>query len=402
MAYEFKVAKLPPNPTKDDIKREIERLSAIKIDAKNDDTALKVILNSVYGVAGFVNFVAYHREVAQSITKESEMMIKFTMQCFNDYFKEVWPTDYDTHKKMGIEEINTIAPYNVVNYADTDSVFLVLDRVYETSNYPKRFIDFVNELYDIRLKKYMHDKLEGYINKHHGLLKKPNGDFAMILELEQICESVLWVAKKKYIKNPIYIDGAEFKPLEKIQVKGLELNQSSTPKFIRERLPEFIKYIMTIKGKNMSPHIATLTKMLRNVQEEFGTIELEQISKTERVGDYNKFVATTKGKIVLNPNCKPHVAGAAFFNFLIDKYGLKNKYDYIRSGDKVCYYYTLNNPISEVFAFIPGNFPNEFAPKIDKEVQFEKVFLGPLNNVTKALGMPKLKASLTVMPRLEW
>jgi hypothetical protein len=70
-----------------------------------------------------------------------------------------------------------------------------------------------------------------------------------------------------------------------------------------------------------------------------------------------------------------------------------NKYSRIKSGDKVKFYYTTGNQL-DVFAFLPGSFPIEIAPKVDYEIQFEKMILEPLNKLIKILGYEPLSSNL--------
>ncbi len=395
----LKIATLPDNPTKEDIQKEIERLGNYKTDAKNEDQAVKVILNSVYGVAGFPSFIGYNRDVAQSITKESEMLIKYTINCFNEFFRLHWHNQAEIHKVLGISDVKEVN-YDVVNYADTDSIFLVLDRVYKDSGYTGTFIDFALNIKNNGLDAYIEKKLEDFVIQKHGIPRKPNGDPALVLELEQICDSVLWVAKKKYIKNYIYEGGVTFNPLDKIQVKGLELNQSATPKYVREKLMEFVKFILS-SGQRID--IKKLTSMLASVKAEFSTLSIEHICRVERVGDYQKFIINDTTALEIGKDCKPHVRGAAYYNYLCRKHNLLSKYTLIKSSEKVSTYYTKNDDINDTFAFPVGSpFDPTLSPKIDKDIQFEKVFLAPINNILKVMNVPVLTSELMIYPSFTW
>jgi predicted HAD superfamily hydrolase len=70
----------------------------------------------------------------------------------------------------------------------------------------------------------------------------------------------------------------------------------------------------------------------------------------------------------------------------------KSKYNIIKKGDKVKFYYTADD---SVFAFLPNEFPLEFAPKMDIDLQFEKMVLEPLNRIIAASGYPKVSGALT-------
>lgn len=71
----------------------------------------------------------------------------------------------------------------------------------------------------------------------------------------------------------------------------------------------------------------------------------------------------------------------------------KSKYNKIRTRDKVKFYDTMD-PKYEVFAFLPGKFPLEFAPKIDYNSQFKKQVLVPINKVMNIMKYADLTPDL--------
>ena len=71
----------------------------------------------------------------------------------------------------------------------------------------------------------------------------------------------------------------------------------------------------------------------------------------------------------------------------------KNKYKLIGNGEKLKIY-NCKTPISEVFAYLPGEHPYEIAPKVDYDTQFEKCMIDPLNRVLKAIGLQTLDTNL--------
>ena len=68
-----------------------------------------------------------------------------------------------------------------------------------------------------------------------------------------------------------------------------------------------------------------------------------------------------------------------------------SKYALLKSGDKCKWYYVSED---EVFAFVPDNFPVEFAPPMNMDIQFEKMLLSPLNRIVVALGYPEFPSTL--------
>jgi CTP:phosphocholine cytidylyltransferase-like protein len=59
----------------------------------------------------------------------------------------------------------------------------------------------------------------------------------------------------------------------------------------------------------------------------------------------------------------------------------------------VLYYYT-DDARCEYFSFVQGMYPEEFAPACNRDKQFEKVFLGPLNNIIGPIGIDPIKSDM--------
>lgn len=426
MSYSFKWAELPANPSKDDITREIARLEVLKADQANMDSALKININSSYGVLGLVSFICYNKDVAQTITMQSENLLKTTITYFDDYFIKVLPTKTDLLKQLGVSEVpeamkKSFSNYKsddprleafdawykasdrrAVNYADTDSLFIVFDAWYKVSDQKLTINKWFELLYELDFKKYLEDKMTEYCNDFNAFTHRPDGKPSLMLELENICYSVLMTSKKHYIKNISWGKGKEFKPRENLVIKGLEANKSATPSFCRTKLKEMINYIME-HGNNIDEY--KLSVMIKNIKEQFKKVNIEEICKTERVGDYDKFVANDTTFLEFRPNAGAHVKGAGFYNYSLYRQTdeMKAKYQHISLGTKVRWYYTkIKSDVVDSFSFHPGSYPEEFAPPIDYDIQFEKNFLNPLNTILLAMGIKQLDPEQVYFAGFGW
>jgi DNA polymerase elongation subunit (family B) len=417
---EFEYARLSENPTREQIENEIERLKGLIVDYKNKNSALKIILNSIYGVAGYKNFICYDRDVAESITLQSQDLIKYTIRIYNEFFKDEWHKLHDLHTILGITKVPEIK-HDVINYADTDSVFAVLRGVIDSTDFIEngtldlseytgrktipeindqdaRRVDFVLTINKVALKKYIDKRLFDYIDKYHGFQTKTSGDQSLNLDMEQICKSVLWVKKKKYIKDPTWEEGKFMMSMSSMQVKGLELNQSSIPQFVRGKLKDVVEYLMETGGKIDTN---TLLTMLRAVKAEFTTVPTQNICRVERISNYEKWIINDVTNLEFVAGVKPHVKGAAYHNYLLKNSEYMNRYGLIKSGTKAHWYYSKGG-LTESFAFLTGEMPQEIAPQINMDLQYEKIFLGPLNNIFKAIGIPNLNAGLNLFQSFNW
>ena len=111
------------------------------------------------------------------------------------------------------------------------------------------------------------------------------------------------------------------------------------------------------------------------------------------ISDYKKFVLDDIESMSLNKGCPIHVRAGAYHNYLLQQNNLKGKYELITAGNKVKWYHSADE-FCNVFAYRPGNFPAEFAPKIDLERQFQASILDPLNRIIIPAGLPPLNPSL--------
>lgn len=375
---------------KEELEAEIERLSELRTIQSNKNLNYKKILNSTYGVFGFTKFILYNRQVAESITIQSSHVIRYTILFFNRYFKYRWYTLTHVHKALGITKAPQI-DFNVINYADTDSVFVMFGRVIDTTDYKGTLKNFIFTLNEMDLNESIHKMLIQYISIYNGYQHKLDGDKSMDLTFEQISWNILWTSKKKYVKNVCWSDGNDFEPMTQIEVKGLEINKSSSPKFVRDRLKDTVYFILKM-GDNID--VGELVNYVKGIKSQFELAPIEDISISQRVNGYEKYVIKAENDEFEYVKGIPiGVRACSVYNNELMKSKVKNKYSRIKSGTKVQYYFS-DDPRSDVFAFITGDPCPEimFSCAIDK--QFDALFLSPLNKIITAIGLEPLTPSL--------
>lgn len=375
----------------DDIKNEIERLEYIKRLKKNEEQSLKILINSIYGVFGTTYFIGYNPDIAESVTLQGQSIIKYTIKKINSYFKDIWHTDNELHQKLNLNSVFKIED-NVVIYSDTDSVFISFDSVLKSCDYQKDPVDFILNIYKYRLKEYLNKSFKLYSKAY-------KTDCLLDLEFEKISESVLFLGKKNYILNIAYKEpGVRFESLTNIVPVGVEFQRSVYPSYIRNIFHELSKYILK-EGNNLN--IRNLLKMISNYKKEFKQRDIDDICFNVKISDYEKYVLDDKESLNIRKGTPIHIKAAAVHNLLINrskKY--KNKYNLIKSGDKVRYYYTLNNPYCDVFGFVSGVFPVEIAYSVDYDTQFDKIVLNPINRYVTALGYDPISSNLSFVNKL--
>lgn len=213
-------------------------------------------------------------------------------------------------------------------------------------------------------------------------------------ELEKISESIINIAKKKYIQHILWEEGIEFDRLTYYQPKGVELVRSSTPLFARDKIPKVIEYLFS---KPDTFNIKELLSIIKGLRKEFELGDIDAISMQSSCNKYKEKVIDDKDKLTFVSGAHFGVKAAAHHNFLLyNEESLHTKYEYLKSGDKIKYYY-CNNELNPIFAFKRGEFPIEIAPDIDYDTQFQKAILSPINSVIKPLGLPLINKRLSVV-----
>jgi len=249
-------------------------------------------------------------------------------------------------------------------------------------------LDFIHGIDAFRYGYYFKNCLEEYAGSY-GV--KNREDF----ELERVSESIINLAKKKYIQHIVYEDGIPYDRLTYIFPKGVELVRSSTPSFAREKIAEIVKYLFAHPDDF---NIKDLLKLVKNLRKEFELADVDDICMQSSCSNYDSKVLEDKTKLEFVSGAHFAVKSAAYYNYLLHQNkGLQSKYEFIKSGTKIKYYYCKNKKINDMFAFIRGSYPIEFAPEIDYDEQFLKSILSPINSIIEPLGMPEITKRLSVI-----
>lgn len=398
----YKHSNLSDNPTTDEIRAEIDRLKSLKSLAKNEEQGLKILLNSFYGALGFTKFTCYNSSVAQSVTLQGQEQIKYMGKLLNKYFREHWHKDKKAHEYLQIS--NVVACENdVLTYIDTDSNYVSLDEPYRNCQTDLSFKDFAVLLYNYRLTGIIERGLMKFAERYNAPYLDSDGKPYQEFELETISHSGLWLRKKKYALDLWWMPGAsdengllpdggiEYESGNKIKITGLEIVKGDTPKFVREKLKDMVKFIIMEKGKlDMKQFVGEIKK----IKDEYKVADVNDICITKKANGLEKYILDDKKSLEFASKTPIQIRAAGTYNYMLGKSKYGGKYQRINSGDKIKYYYVDSNKSDDVFAFLPGSFPVEFAPEIDYDYMFKKVFIDPINRFITAMGYKELNQNL--------
>ena len=395
--------------------------------------ALKLVINGAYGAFANQFFCFFNNDLAATITSTCRDLTQLMDRKNHEYWHDFWHKDIKLHEHLGlkkgsVKQILSDTPTSL--YSDTDSMFVGFGPGMESCNWlqdGKDPMEYINKVYEFRLLKYFVRELDKFAQER----KVENiQDF----ELEKIAESVLYIEKKNYMQNIVMEDGIKHESLTYFQAKGIETVKSSTPSFVRERVMEAIKYLFSHPDDYNIKEMLTIVKDLKK---EFEFAPIEEISMMTSMNKYDEKVindgreetpcnytsaiskldltfedfkngghkkSSDGGKSLYIPETLEIVKGAHFsvkaaacYNFLLHKNKEHMmKYEFIKSGSKVKYFYTKDEKYP-VFAYLPGEYPIEFAPEIDYNLQFEKCMLSIINRFVNVLGMPEINKRVSVI-----
>lgn len=185
-------------------------------------------------------------------------------------------------------------------------------------------------------------------------------------------------APKKYALKVYDNEGVRYTEPD-YAITGIEVVRSSTPAIVRAALKECIVHVI---DKN----IEKVREIVNTVHAQFMTEPVEKIAFPRGA---NNLLAYTSKDSIYGPKTPIAVRGSLLYNHHIKKNNLDSRYELIQEGDKVKFIYVkLPNPIKEdVIAFVDKLPPELGLHKyIDRELQFEKAFMAPLNGIMTAVG----------------
>jgi DNA polymerase elongation subunit (family B) len=339
-------------------KQEVYRIERDIATFENQQTAIKILLNSLYGALGNKYFRYFTMEIAEGITLSGQMIIRWAEKAVNDYLNKALKNT--KHKDYVIA-------------IDTDSVYVALEDVVKTSKLTDKvkITNFLDKLCSDALESVLEksfDKLGDQLNVHKRRIT---------MKREAIADRAIWTAKKRYILNVLDNEGVRYaKP--KLKIMGIEAIKSSTPATCREAFEELFKVL--INGTE-----AETQTFIKNYRAKFETLQAHEKAFPRGVSSVSEY---QDRDTIYKKGTPINSRAAILYNYMLNKQGLKT-YSPIRGGDKIKYIHLYpNNPLKEnVIGFI-DILPPEFKLDkfIDNDTQFEKAFLEPAKSILEAIG----------------
>lgn len=254
-----------------------------------------------------------------------------------------------------------------------NSVYVVVEEVLKKmfgENYQcDNLADVMVDLAENQMQPYISDQylaLSQYLNASENKLD---------MKRECIVDGFMIRAKKNYIMKVLDNEGVRYAdPYYKMM--GVEVVKTSTPAVVREHLKE--AFILVLEKRNEKE----LREYVREFKKKFMSLPIQQIATPSRITDISKYQEDGY-KHKSGVTIPIHVNGSITHNRLVNELKLSSKYEYIRNASNIRYILLKEpNPLkTHVISFVT-EFPPEFNLEkyIDKEAQFEKVFISPLTS----------------------
>ena len=339
---------------------EYKKINSMNIQYFNQQMAIKILMNSLFGGVGNKHFIYFIEEMAEAITMSGQLSLRYAHNAVNNYMKGLFDGSKD-----------------YIIYCDTDSIYLNMEPIINvafkgrtpSNDEAEKFIDRVCK-----------EKIEKIIENCYVELSERMGAYknAMKMKREKITDNSIFIAKKRYIMSTLNSEGVHYNE-PKISMTGIEAVRSSTPEICRNQMKKAFKLILGGTEKETQEFIS-------NFEKDFRDSPLEDIAKVSGTNDLEKYYDPTS---LYKAKCPIHVRGSLLYNYYIENLGLSSKYELIRSGDKIKFVYLqMPNPIREDIISFPGNCPDELGLEsyIDYKKQFEKTFLGPIEMILECIN----------------
>ena len=154
-------------------------------------------------------------------------------------------------------------------------------------------------------------------------------------ELETIAKSGIWLnIKKRYAQILLWKDGKYYDEDDlPMKIKGLEIIQSSTPKFVKKSLKNAVRYLLESDNEYL---VQKLNMFIQQEKTKFYEADLESICAGINAKNYNKYIVSDKGDVLqVAPKCPSSVRALGNYNWIRQKYNLSGEGLY---GGKIKWY----------------------------------------------------------------
>lgn len=321
----------------------------------------KILLNSLYGVLGLPAFRFYDIDNAEAVTLTGQTVIKKTQDAINSkYNKELKTDSIDYVQYVDTDSVFVSCLPLVKNRfpnIDTNDIEIMTPKIYEIATEVQ---DYVNQFYDVMSKKLFNTE------KHRLEIKQ-----------EMIGRTGFWQKKKRYALWIISDNGV---PMDKLEVKGLDIVRSSFPKSFQKIMRNVLIDILKGKEKN------EIDDYILNFKKELDGIIYAEVAKNSSIKEIKKYEDVVKDDVLgkFAKGTPAHIKAAINYNKLLKLFKCPPKFPPMKNGDKVKIVYLKNNQYGlEELAFRGDSDPKEILDFIKEHIDANELFMSELDSKLK-------------------
>lgn len=317
--------------------------------------ALKIILNSTYGILAVPFSRYFNTNIAEAIVSCGRQTIKASERYVNQLYNKPNKALTDVLSIMGKEK-KPEKDVDYVLYCDTDSLFIHVGGFFDqyVEDWEKDDETTMKYIMDVATitEEYVNDR--AYREMQRVIYNSVETDFRIKFKQEIVAKSILFVKKKKYSAWHVNEEGVD---VDRIKTTGLEIVRSDTPEVVRPILKDVMS--MILKGADDKE----LSKMIAKCKNDLQGMPPEAISTNVGIHETKKYIGVDNKCVKGTPM---HVKGVANYRTLLKMLSLEGKYEDITDGTKVkCVYLKKNKFGFDSISFT--RWPKEF----DKVIQVD-------------------------------
>ena len=315
---------------------------------------IKILINSMYGYFGNKHSPLGDDDIARSITLTGQAVLKHSHDLAIEYIKK--------NSNITDAEIKDQSP---IIYGDTDSVYISIKKVVEhqkiemldkNNQVTQKYLDVVADI-----EKYLNEGIQVY-----GASELKSTDCRLNFKREVVADAGMFLMKKRYV---LHIRDEEGIQVNKFKYVGVEVNSTNMPANIKPYAKKVIETMIMTRDKVKTDAV------FYEAYDTFKKMTLPDFAFVKGIKDYDKYASQCTDFNVAK-GMPQHVKAAYFFNTFLKRMRLTGKYEAIRSGDKIRFFYVqapnkYGLPVMAYKNSFPEEFKTEFIPNY--ETMFEKI-----------------------------
>ena len=355
-------------------KKEQEKTEELILDLDTQQYVYKIVLNSIYGVFGQKHSPLFDIDHAASITltgqasskEAADIVMQYTISKGFDFKKD-----------------------EIYKYGDTDSAYIsiqpLLDHYKIKLSEDGKITDEARKIIK-ELGVFINKGINAWATNE---LKSIDPRF--VFKQEAISNISVFMEKKRYILHLLELDGMV--PSKPFKYVGVEVVRSTFSDPIKKLIKQVLESAILAQDKQKA------NKIFTDAYETVKNMPIEDLSFRTSTSNYEKYERKVDSFGKFGKGITIQGKSSIGFNRMLKQFNLDSKYESIRSGMKIKFFYLAKNRFNfQTMGFIDV-FPNELKPvfEIDYKEMFDKTIVPPIDRLYECLGwvVPQVTSART-------